>query len=238
MTAAAFCTPVLSAASIPVVNHSFETPNFAACGFGSTDFGWFNGSAWNPGLGEECFWNGFPDGVTDGDQTGFVNSSAMEQVVAATLQPSTTYTLMVDVGRRSDGFDMKKYKIQLVAGETVIAEDNNELVPPLGGFETSVITADIGPSHPELGEPLKIKLWLIEGPQANFDNVQLFEGEVGPVGTPGDLDGDGDVDGSDLGTLLSGWGECQGSCAACEGDLNGDCQVDGGDLGILLANWG
>ncbi|MFO0962709.1 MAG: hypothetical protein U0625_07345 [Phycisphaerales bacterium] len=47
----------------------------------------------------------------------------------------------------------------------------------------------------------------------------------------GDLNGDGKVDGSDLGLLLAQWG---GTGAA---DLNGDGIVDGGDLGVLLANW-
>lgn len=48
---------------------------------------------------------------------------------------------------------------------------------------------------------------------------------------PGDLDGDGDVDGADLGILLSQW---QSSGSA---DLDGNGVVDGADLGILLSNW-
>jgi len=47
-----------------------------------------------------------------------------------------------------------------------------------------------------------------------------------------DLNGDGVVDGADLGILLKNWG---GSGIA---DLNGDGVVDGADLGILLASWG
>jgi hypothetical protein len=49
---------------------------------------------------------------------------------------------------------------------------------------------------------------------------------------PGDIDGDGDVDGADLGALLAGWG------TAGPTDVNGDGTTDGADLGILLANWG
>ncbi len=48
----------------------------------------------------------------------------------------------------------------------------------------------------------------------------------------GDLNGDGNVDGLDLGGMLSQWG-ANGSA-----DLNGDLNVDGLDLGVLLANWG
>ena len=47
-----------------------------------------------------------------------------------------------------------------------------------------------------------------------------------------DLNGDGVVDGADLGALLSQWG-AQGGPA----DLNGDGLVDGADLGGMLARW-
>ncbi len=49
----------------------------------------------------------------------------------------------------------------------------------------------------------------------------------------GDLNGDGIVDGADLGMLLGSWGPCGG----CPADLNGDGIVDGADLGTLLGNW-
>lgn len=48
---------------------------------------------------------------------------------------------------------------------------------------------------------------------------------------PGDLNGDGVVDGADLGILLGAWG------SRGPGDLNDDGTVDGADLGILLGNW-
>ena len=51
----------------------------------------------------------------------------------------------------------------------------------------------------------------------------------------GDFNGDGLVDGSDIGLLLSEWGPCTTPCIA---DLDEDGDVDGGDLGIFLANWG
>ncbi|MCA9285410.1 MAG: hypothetical protein KDA22_09360 [Phycisphaerales bacterium] len=47
----------------------------------------------------------------------------------------------------------------------------------------------------------------------------------------GDLNGDGLVNGADLGILLGAWG------TPGPGDLNGDGIVDGADLGVLLANW-
>lgn len=49
---------------------------------------------------------------------------------------------------------------------------------------------------------------------------------------PGDLNGDGIVDGADLSGLLGGWGQPGDS------DLNGDGNTDGADLSTLLGNWG
>jgi len=56
--------------------------------------------------------------------------------------------------------------------------------------------------------------------------------EAGEPAPPaqGDYDGDGFVNGNDLGTLLGAWG-------SPAGDLNGDGTTDGEDLGILLGNW-
>ena len=50
------------------------------------------------------------------------------------------------------------------------------------------------------------------------------------VPTP-DFNGDGMVDGADLGFLLGSWG-------THEADLDGDGMTDGADLGILLGAWG
>ncbi|MBM4113324.1 MAG: hypothetical protein FJ253_08115 [Phycisphaerae bacterium] len=49
-----------------------------------------------------------------------------------------------------------------------------------------------------------------------------------------DLDGDGVVDGADLGELLGAWGAAKPGAPA---DFNGDGVVDGDDLGTLLAHW-
>jgi hypothetical protein len=54
---------------------------------------------------------------------------------------------------------------------------------------------------------------------------------------PGDLDGDGDVDLSDLAQLLSHYGMTSGAQYE-DGDIDGDGDVDLSDLGALLANYG
>ena len=48
---------------------------------------------------------------------------------------------------------------------------------------------------------------------------------------PADLDGDGLVDGVDLGILLANWQQAGG-------DIDGDGNTDGVDIGFLLAQWG
>ena len=57
------------------------------------------------------------------------------------------------------------------------------------------------------------------------------DGKVPPT-VPGDVNGDGIVDGTDLALVLSVWGS--GDDAA---DLNGDGVVDGGDLALVLSGW-
>ena len=57
--------------------------------------------------------------------------------------------------------------------------------------------------------------------------------------TPGDLDGDGDVDQIDLVRLISAWGPCPQPCPpSCAADFDGDCKVTVADLLMLLGNWG
>jgi hypothetical protein len=54
---------------------------------------------------------------------------------------------------------------------------------------------------------------------------------VSPPAIPGDFDGNGLVNGSDLGTLLGAWNQSGPT------DLSGDGTTNGPDLGILLGNW-
>lgn len=63
-----------------------------------------------------------------------------------------------------------------------------------------------------------------------FDNVLFIGIDVG------DLNGDGSVNGADLGIMLAAWGPC-GTSGPCIADLTCDGIVDGADLGILLGNW-
>jgi hypothetical protein len=63
----------------------------------------------------------------------------------------------------------------------------------------------------------------------------------GTLPTPGDTDGDGDIDDADLGTAFSNYtgplGPGVGEKSAAEGDTDGDGDVDDADLGTAFANY-
>lgn len=73
--------------------------------------------------------------------------------------------------------------------------------------------------------------WVARGRSAPVDMDTAII-ELAPAGLVGDLNGDGHVDGADLGLLLGAWGSPGGPA-----DLNHDGVVDGADLGVQLANW-
>jgi len=77
--------------------------------------------------------------------------------------------------------------------------------------------------------------WLVlrAGDSVNSVNsiARIKLGDEAPS-CPADLDGDGDVDGSDLATLLAQWG------TAGSADINGDGTVNATDLSSVLAAWG
>jgi hypothetical protein len=53
-----------------------------------------------------------------------------------------------------------------------------------------------------------------------------------------DLDGDGSIDGADIGLLLGAWGLCPPGPLDCLFDLTGDGIIDGADLLVLFEAWG
>ena len=56
--------------------------------------------------------------------------------------------------------------------------------------------------------------------------------------TPGDNDGDGDVDAFDLAQQLGSWGPYEPCPPFILADIDQDCDVDAFDLAQLLGNWG
>jgi hypothetical protein len=130
--------------------------------------------------------------------------AGLQQTLSAALQANTTYTLSVDVGNIASGtslpgssggsgifFDLDGfpgYRIDLLAGGTVIGSDNNSLgaIIPEGQFRRSSFSVSIPASHPQLGQNLLIRLVNLKTPgtpdapniEVNFDNVTLTASNV------------------------------------------------------------
>jgi len=58
-----------------------------------------------------------------------------------------------------------------------------------------------------------------------------------PCTIPGDLDGDGNVDGSDLATFMSHWLDALPGCQSLKGDVYKDCKVNFKDFAVLASHW-
>jgi len=120
-----------------------------------------------------------------GDHLQFANLPAgLEQTLAANLELNSRYTLTVQVGDLGPGnppapFNFNgfpNYRVELLAGGTVIAEDSNTLLPGDGLFSLSVISVDISDDHAQAGQALGIRLINMNsdvGIEVNFDDLTL-----------------------------------------------------------------
>lgn len=88
----------------------------------------------------------------------------------------------------------------------------------------------IGIEHPGIASATFVHVQVQGGAGFSLDDVS-----IGRRAGSADLNGDGIVDGADLGLLLGAWGPCPSSC--CAADLNLSGEVDGADLGLLLGAW-
>ena len=196
---------VAGAAALVVANPGFEatpTPNGTFLGNGTTGpagWGWTVSNT-GPTNGDRFFGVWDPTGTPSyiparptGENVGVIFlddvlglEARLQQVLADTLQLSTQYTLTVEVGnfRPSPGggdswnfTGFPGYRVDLFAGSTLLASDNNTLAPAEGVFLTSTVTFTTGLAHANAGEPLAIRLVNLNGPGAgvevNFDNVSL-----------------------------------------------------------------
>lgn len=134
---------------------------------------------WNP---SSAF---YPEGVPEGENIGaiFLNQApgsgvvGFSQTLSASLEANTQYNLQVAVGNPgSDLFaGFPGYAVQLLAGDTVIAQDNNTLEIPEGGFSTSTLVYSTSVEE-SIGQPLQIRLLNTlenDGLEVNFDDVEL-----------------------------------------------------------------
>lgn len=206
--------------------------------FGDTGVPWFTG---NPGFDAAA--GTFAAGTRVGfrltgpvlawDGTGFVPTSPDGPLAGERLQvrfltlsvtsgdgPAEGFTLAV----QPDGGWHRHLSMTLLAAPGAQVPDAGVYLVPLALTSTDPAVAASEPA------------WLVlDGGADPADYAAAFahaERAIdGDVCAP-DLDGDGSVDGVDLGALLGAWG------AAGIADLNRDGTVDGIDLGVLLGSWG
>ncbi len=88
----------------------------------------------------------------------------------------------------------------------MIASDNNSLLPSEGTFGTSTVEIIVGDSHPQLGQPLGIRLVNrnhvdvidpVVDLEVDFDAVALDATPFDPTGLTGDYNNNGSVDAAD-----------------------------------------
>ena len=218
--AAALGAATAHAAPVPVANPGFEADFAAPNSFPVlTPQGW---SLYDPhgivdqtvdaiGVLNPTSSTYFPAGAPEGSNVALVFLSGdtgggpvgLLQLLAATLQPDTAYTLAVEVGNIASGvgappfdqfFDLDGfpgYAVQLLAGGVVIAEDANTLAATLaeGTFATSTVAIEVGAQHAQLGAALAIRLVNLNIPgtptepgiEVDFDDVRL---DATPVPEP------------------------------------------------------
>ncbi len=207
----------------------------------------------NPGvMADEPLATYFPNGAPEGDNVALTffdghqggAEFGIQQTLTATLDLRTRYTLTVEVGNIATGisvvqpyasfgnFDLRGfpgYRIELLAGTTLLASDDDTLNPEEGEFLTSSFDVVIGNSHDDENQPLTIRLINlnhedIDDPiidlEVDFDNVRL---ETEPL-AGADFDADGDVDGADL----AAWQNAYNTTLL--GDADGDSDSDGRDF--------
>lgn len=171
----------------------------------------------NPGMeADNPMFTNFPAGAPEGNNVALVyyngdqggGAFGIFQQSNETLAASTVYTLTVEVGDIASGqsiiepfagfgyFDLRGfpgYRVQLLAGDTVIAEDNNTLTPADGLddglFTTSTVQYTSGAAPAELGQALGIRLINLNNPdisgvsglEVDFDDVRLDASAVVPL---------------------------------------------------------
>ncbi len=145
------------------------------------------------------FTSGAPEGQRVGIAFNYFGSGGlgeygMQQTLVETLQPNTVYSLDVEIGNIASGtaqngtfFDISGfpgYRVDLLAGGVILAQDNNSLAGsiPEGEFAATNVSFTTGSTHAQLGQALQIRLVNLNvvdagAPNADlevdFDNVRL-----------------------------------------------------------------
>lgn len=145
----------------------------------------------------------FDAGAPEGDRVAIAFNFAgsggqgeygLVQTMTETLQANTVYELTVEIGNINEGtaingdfFDLRGfpgYRVDLLAGDAVIAQDNNSLGGSIadGFFGTTTVSLTTGTTHAQFGQALGIRLvnlnqvdlaFPVSDLEVDFDNVRL-----------------------------------------------------------------
>lgn len=196
----------VSGAPVPLANPSFEDIS------GQPVFNEFtlvvpNGwSAYNPsnlvsGGGlyfgtlatDGAFFDPAPNPAPDGNRVAILYNQSqkgageygMEQVLGATLQPYTRYTLEVAVGNIGSGYsdsgdffnlsNFPGYRVELLAGTNVFLSDHNSLAIPERTFSNTVLQVVASADTPGIGEALTVRLVSLNQPLEPDDNTEPYD---------------------------------------------------------------
>lgn len=145
-------------------------------------------------VGDPGVYEFFPDGAAEGNRVGIAfnysntgggGEYGLEQTLVETLQPDTTYQLTVEIGNIASGNSSNGnffpldgfpgYRVELLAGGVVIAQDNNSLGGSItdGEFATSTIDLVTDDTHAQLGQTLGIRLINLNVIDASFPGSDL-----------------------------------------------------------------
>ena len=171
----------VNAAPILVVNAGFESQSIGDSVAAFNIDGWSNSGdsgAFNPDAGA------FAAGAPEGENVAFssVGGPTISQVLAATAQANTFYTLTMLVGNRLDAL-FGGYQAELWAGGTMLAQDNGSQLPADGQFLLSTVQYFVATGDAVAGSALEIRFRSL-GYQTVFDDVKLDATERVPVPEP------------------------------------------------------
>ena len=186
-------TVTLVPVTAPVVNPGFEDPVLPDAGYqAGPPPGW---NAYNDGIigvlnpttadldGEA------PEGENIGLTSSTTNEDGFAQILTSTFQADANYVLTAMVGNTLVNTNFPGYRVQLLAGGTILAEDDNSQIITKGAVATSTVSytydaADAG----MVGQALEIRLLskgLVAGEEVAFDDVRLTVALANPAADPG-----------------------------------------------------
>lgn len=171
----------------------------------------------------------------------FAPSADVDATVANFEVTADSGVALLEVPIHNPGFDINQALLDVdgaslaagPAGFSIVEATAFGLGSAPGIVRFGFDTTGAAPGIQERGATIFVSDEDIPGASSGTLSVTLRMTIGGKV-LPGDLNGDGIVNGADLGALLGYWGLCP---APCPGDFDGNGVVDGADLGILLGNW-